>query len=81
MGGDCQTVMAEVQARIEGQYSAWHDPHNKNRYYIGSDGGQPDEEVGSFPGDAVDRDGSTQPFDDRAADGEAEAKPMPVLFR
>jgi len=30
----CDNVMEEMKARIEGQYKAWHDPHNNGTYKI-----------------------------------------------
>merc|ERR1711998_640000 len=30
----CATVAAEVEARVEGQYDQWHDPHNNGTYTV-----------------------------------------------
>merc|ERR1712195_199059 len=35
----CADVLAEMKARIAGQYGAWHDPHNNGTYKVESYGG------------------------------------------
>merc|ERR1712022_42976 len=35
----CSKVLAEMKARIAGQYGAWHDPHNNGTYSVQSYGG------------------------------------------
>jgi len=35
----CADVKEEIQARVAGQYSAWHDPHNNGTYKIEDFGG------------------------------------------
>jgi len=35
----CSTVLAEMKARVAGQYGAWHDPHNNGTYAVQSFGG------------------------------------------
>eukprot|EP00620_Florenciella_sp_RCC1587_P015995 CAMPEP_0182559172 /NCGR_PEP_ID=MMETSP1324-20130603/2394_1 /TAXON_ID=236786 /ORGANISM="Florenciella sp., Strain RCC1587" /LENGTH=450 /DNA_ID=CAMNT_0024771405 /DNA_START=114 /DNA_END=1466 /DNA_ORIENTATION=+ len=32
----CEDVSAEIEARVAGQYEAWHDPHNNGTYVLGS---------------------------------------------
>merc|ERR1719382_1034234 len=36
----CTDVVAEIQARVAGQYAAWHDPHNNGTYAIKSQNDQ-----------------------------------------
>merc|ERR1712151_792317 len=36
MGASCSDVLAEMQARVNGQHSLWHDPHNNGTYAISS---------------------------------------------
>eukprot|EP00966_Prymnesium_polylepis_P314021 7256536-Prymnesium_polylepis.1 len=38
LGAPCQ-VLAEMKARVAGQYGAWHDPHNNGTYSVQSYGG------------------------------------------
>merc|ERR1712193_188815 len=35
----CDDVKAEMEARVAGQYGAWHDPHNNGTYKVESYGG------------------------------------------
>jgi len=35
----CDKVLAEMKARVAGQYGAWHDPHNNGTYSVESYGG------------------------------------------
>uniref|UniRef100_A0A7S4NFY6 Uncharacterized protein n=1 Tax=Prymnesium polylepis TaxID=72548 RepID=A0A7S4NFY6_9EUKA len=35
----CDKVLAEMKARVAGQYGAWHDPHNNGTYSVQSYGG------------------------------------------
>eukprot|EP01065_Artemidia_motanka_P023040 TRINITY_DN273_c0_g1_i1.p1 TRINITY_DN273_c0_g1~~TRINITY_DN273_c0_g1_i1.p1 ORF type:complete len:165 (+),score=72.25 TRINITY_DN273_c0_g1_i1:1-495(+) len=35
----CDDVKAEIMARVNGQYSKWHDPHNNGTYTAESYGG------------------------------------------
>lgn len=35
----CDKVEAEIKARVAGQYSAWHDPHNNGTYSLQNYGG------------------------------------------
>jgi hypothetical protein len=35
----CDAVKAEIEARVSGQYLAWHDPHNNGTYKIEDYGG------------------------------------------
>ena len=35
----CASVLAEMKARIAGQYGAWHDPHNNGTYTVENYGG------------------------------------------
>ena len=30
----CSSVQAEIKARVNGQYEAWHDPHNNGTYTL-----------------------------------------------
>jgi len=35
----CSNVLAEMKARVNGQYGGWHDPHNNGTYSVQSFGG------------------------------------------
>ena len=35
----CSDVLEEMTARVDGQFSLWHDPHNNGTYYKQSYGG------------------------------------------
>merc|ERR1712216_496854 len=35
----CSDVLAEMKARVAGQYAGWHDPHNNGTYTVQSYGG------------------------------------------
>ena len=35
----CDAVKSEMLARVQGQFGAWHDPHNNGTYSITSDAG------------------------------------------
>merc|ERR1712216_36294 len=35
----CDAVLEEMKARVAGQYSAWHDPHNNGTYKVEAYGG------------------------------------------
>ena len=39
MDAEVATVEAEIKARVAGQYSAWHDPHNNGTYSLQNYGG------------------------------------------
>ena len=47
----CQYVSAEVAARVNGQYSAWHDPHNNGTYTFDFDIGPGDIKLSRVTGD------------------------------
>ena len=34
--GNCTQVSEEIKARVNGQYGAWHDPHNNGTYTLDS---------------------------------------------
>lgn len=38
MAGSCTEVKNEMLARVDGQYDAWHDPHNNGTYSVISNG-------------------------------------------
>ena len=35
----CSNVLAEMKARVNGQFGSWHDPHNNGTYAVQSYGG------------------------------------------
>ena len=39
VASSCSDAMAEVTARVNGQYGKWHDPHNNGTYTIDSTNG------------------------------------------
>ena len=38
-GASCSDVLAEMKARVAGQYASWHDPHNNGTYTVQNYGG------------------------------------------
>ena len=36
VAGNCTAFADEIKARVDGQYGAWHDPHNNGTYTIDS---------------------------------------------